>query len=457
MKPKLINGLIILRTVEWTSLRKYILMFTRKDSDSFKCFTLLSRQREKLQDFNSKKWHKKNFPVLSPKAYINMLSKLHLWLEEWIVYNALRQDQNQTDVQLVKWYNRRGLYHMADLKKKQTIKRLSASNLHDLEKETTLHQLHYYTYYSDNPQKYKERGGLLNMVIHHYQKVIYDQVLLYTIEMENWGRLTKYDFREHKEKFLMLLRQVESSNNREILNLLHRVVEHYDLASFYKLKEVLLSGSIDHESELHPLITFYLIAYSGRLWAKKKDIDSEAILELHNYSLETTAELVGEAIPHTRFHNIVSVICGVGKPIDVLTFINRWYTSVNANKASTKALAYAQYYHSQHNYSKVGELLQDVEFEHIGIKIRAYSLYVIALYMERRANYEIVDYTLVKFTRFLRRNKDSLNTKSLKSSENLIRLIRKLLTRDHKEVNIDLNDYVPLNHFSWAYNIMKRE
>jgi len=153
MLPKLIIGLNSLKKEDWSAYRKYLLMQTREDSEAFKCFSLLQKQRAKLTEFDTAKWHTKYVPQLSEKALLNTFSKLYLWLEEWIVFSTLQKDKVRSGVELVKHWNRVGEFKLADSKAKQVQAILDDNDKYSPELDYEQYRLYYYQFYSDNPVK----------------------------------------------------------------------------------------------------------------------------------------------------------------------------------------------------------------------------------------------------------------------------------------------------------------
>jgi len=89
MLPKLITGLNTLSKENWRQFTKYLLMYVREQSAPHKLLVLLDKNQQRLPSFDSAKWHQKYMPDISEKAWLNNLSRLYSYLEEYIVIYKL--------------------------------------------------------------------------------------------------------------------------------------------------------------------------------------------------------------------------------------------------------------------------------------------------------------------------------------------------------------------------------
>ena len=115
MSSKLINSLSTLSSKEWSSFRKFLLMNTRDDSDNFKIFKFIQLRKDGMDVLeNLDTLRMKYFPKFTGKGFSNVMSRLQLWLEEWMVIEEMRSIKYEKELLLVKATNRRGLYDQAD-------------------------------------------------------------------------------------------------------------------------------------------------------------------------------------------------------------------------------------------------------------------------------------------------------------------------------------------------------
>jgi|GEM_PF-4918099 len=106
MLPKLITGLNTLSKENWRQFTKYLLMYVREQSAPHKLLVLLDKNQQRLPSFDSAKWHQKYMPDISEKAWLNNLSRLYSYLEEYIVHQNFRSDKIRSGIELVKHWNR---------------------------------------------------------------------------------------------------------------------------------------------------------------------------------------------------------------------------------------------------------------------------------------------------------------------------------------------------------------
>ena len=90
-------------------------MHTRKGSDNFDFFEYLHKRRERISSITDADGVRENhFPQMTLKGFSNMMSRLFNWLEEWLAIEEFKKQRYQEEVMLVKAYNRRGLYKLAN-------------------------------------------------------------------------------------------------------------------------------------------------------------------------------------------------------------------------------------------------------------------------------------------------------------------------------------------------------
>jgi len=174
---------------EWISYRKYLLMHTVVDSDNYRLFEYFQKRKGRLDLLpETSEINDKYFSDMSQKSMLNVLSRLFIWVEEWMVYSNMINDKRESNLQLIKLYNRRGLFDLADQKTNHLTKSLLKENKVSLEKSRISTQILYNQYYSDNPSKIK--NNILSQLASQLLKSQADQKLLIYNELLNMNSQT---------------------------------------------------------------------------------------------------------------------------------------------------------------------------------------------------------------------------------------------------------------------------
>ena len=169
MSSKVIETLSTFSSKEWSSFRKYLLTKTGEDSDIFEVFSILFDRRNRLHTLEKlEEKRRKYFDHLTPKGFSNVLSRINLWLEEWLSIQMMQSIDYEEELLLTKAYNSRGLYDLADQKARKIIKGLNSSSPPHALESKIMSRLYHLQYFSDNPIKYREGGPFLEKLITSY-------------------------------------------------------------------------------------------------------------------------------------------------------------------------------------------------------------------------------------------------------------------------------------------------
>ena len=449
--PKLITILVSLKTEQWKDLKQYILSKNGKGSDNAKCFIALHKNRGKLAEPNqSEKIRQDLFSHMSIRVYQNMLSRLFRFTEEWLVQHQLSKERYQADLLLVKFYNRQGLFKLADQKAKQIQNKIDEPkgwNLVDGKAEAELlHQ----QYYSDNPIKYREGAKILENLVNKYLEQFKEQALLYQAELYNWGKLQNYDY-------FILIKEIESSTNSippteliKQLTKLKELIETEDFSNFEELSDNILNHKIKKGSDLHIIITVYLIRYSFILWKNGKLQDVTILTKLYSSGFESGLLLHNGKIPLVRFRYICTVVSVLDSFDNTNKFILRWISKVDSSDIySTKMIAFAQNCAYHNKEEDILELTRTVKFENRNTRLTVSALNIISLYKTRSEDLETLKRNISNLKVTIRRQKKKSRDRYQKGITNFLNVIERLIKRDKGLTSIDLNNFKPLQFRFW--------
>lgn len=453
---KLVRTLATLSKDEWSSLRKFILMTSSDVSDNFSLFTILYKRKEKLKkDFDIKIIGKKYFSKLTDKGFGNLQSRVFSTVEEWLAIKQFQSEKQAQNLALLRALNSRGLYKEADQVANKIEKSLADNEGHDTKDSEILKKVYHTQYYSDNPIKYRDKTNLINNLINNHTKSYKYQSQLYLCELFNWGALNNIDFGDQVDLLRTSIARIEGEELSDHLDYLEKLISSFDINSFEELKKSLLNAAYSRGTELHVIITMYLIIYSLKLYTNGSLSNLDILLQVNEYGLESGVLLKSGKIPQSRFYNLVSTIGGIKDYEWTNEFINKWIEKVDTqNIKSTLSLAnaYNSFYHQ--DYRKVRIFLNDVKFDYLLQKIRALGLLMLALYKENSANDLILNH-IENYKRTLKRNKSGLSLGFYDSYWNLIRVVEYLMNRDYVSEEINLSNFKNLSFRRWCITELK--
>ena len=447
---KLIQALISFNKEEWISFRKYLLMYISEDSDNYEVFSFLQKRKAKLEALREIEMIRvKHFPHLSQKSILNILSRLYLWLEDWMVYYTMQKDKLESDLLLVKQLNRRGLYNLADQKSKQLLKQISNGKGLSIAKSKIESELYYYQFYSDNPIKNNPHDDLFPKLVKSLKKYHLQKEKLIEAEIYNRQIIQNKDYSD-------LLDQENPSDLSQSLLTLSSALKKYDVNAFKEIKEELYSDKFVIGSDVHIIITYYLLNLVSRLYNIKSEIKSSDISEMYSYAIESGVLLSNGKIPTTRFNNLISTIAQTSTIEETSRFISTWIYFVDTNNTEAyKDLSEArnQYFHQR--YKDISKYILVHTYSNPEDKILALGFTLISLFEDDKIDYDIVFDFSINMKRTLKRNERKLSKTFLKSGLNFIRIIDLLNVTLKKKVDINIDDYHPVLFKNWLLHKLK--
>jgi hypothetical protein len=454
---KLLDGLKLLDREEWISFRKYILMYCTRASDNYELLDYLYSIRGQFSEFSNLDQIKKaHFSKMSVKAFSNLMSKVFNWYEEWLVWHENNKDDVAQDVQLVKIYNRRGAYSLADKTYRRVEKKLFNEEQLDLEKHKNLYLLHRFHYYSDNPVKYKRKEEILDTLVRYFLFQFTEQALLYVVELHNWGKIQNHDYGKEIELLSLFGSLIDDTEVSKVIVLINKLVKELDVEAFLGLRKVVISQQIKKDSELYILASLYMITFSLRLWNNNKISEPQYVFDAYDFGLESGVLLSTGKIPIVRFMNLVTTLGYIRTTAKTYEFIDKWIHLVDAEDLDgIQALGYAQLKLIEGKYDDLIPLLIGKKIESEWGRLRASSLELIGLYTDRSNNYNIMANRLNNFKRVIRSFGSKGDTFSYKLYINFVKVLELLVKRDFIKLSINLDNYAPIMHKKWLEEEIK--
>ena len=455
--PRLIDGLMMLEKVEWISFRKYIMMYCTKASDNYKLLEHLFSARNKLGEWSEIEEIKNPlFQKMTDKNFSNLMSRIFIWFEEWLVWYENKKDGTACDIQLVKIYNRKGVFNLADKTYRRVEQKLLSNTQLDLRKHRDLYQLHHYHYFSDNPVKYKRHGEILETLVSYFLLQFKEQGLLYISELHNWGDLQNYDYTVEIELLTQIGFLVADTQTSKVIELIKVMVSELNEKAFLDLRDVIFSKQINPDSELYVFASLYMITFSLRLWNNNKISNSQLVLEVYDFGLESGVLLNTGKIPFIRFINLVDTLGYIKSSQKNYVFVDKWKHLVgNESKEAIQALGYAQLKFSEEKYEEIIPLLLGMKFNTEWGRVRSSCLELIGLYSDRKNNYSILINRISNFKRVLKTYGSKSSNLTHRSFLNFTKVIELLAKRDFIKRTIKIENYSPIMYKSWLINEIK--
>ena len=152
------------------------------------------------------------------------MSRIFNWFEEWLIWYTNKKDKITCDVQLVKIYNRKGKFNLADKTYRRVEKSIFNENQLDLKTNRNLYLLHHNRFVSDNPAKYDKQGKILESLISHFLLQFKEQAFLYLAELHNMKVIQNQDYNKEIELITQIGTLIKDSKTSQVIELITRTV-----------------------------------------------------------------------------------------------------------------------------------------------------------------------------------------------------------------------------------------
>jgi len=455
--PKLFTALHVLSKDEWLSFRKYLLMQTRAESNNFECFSLLAERKDQLLDDGlEENLRSQFFPTMSSKGFSNVLSKLFQWFEDWFAIHSFQEERYGKELHLIKNYNQRGLFTLADKVSSKLESKILNSDHLDLDQNETLAKVYHYQYYSSNPIKRKNRN-LFKDCVDTYIKGIRDRSTAYLLDMVHVTNLLEKEFGQSKEILTGFTSLIPSTELAEVLECAIRLAEYKEDQDFIKFKEYLESDILDSHSDLYLILTLYLRRCSLSIWNKDTSFDTNNILDAYQIYFAAIEKNKHQQFLPVNLFNGLSVLASLLTYDETKAFIDKWIPKVHTQyKDSVIRYSTALNEFRHERYDEIPLLVRDLKFENQNYKTFSQVLNIIAMY--KLSEDDIVINLISNFKKQLKRNSSELPQHSIKGLHNLMEIILILnKSRYNKKLTIPLEKYQPLYYKFWVLQELEKK
>ena len=443
MLPKLIIGLNALSKAEWKLFKKYVLMQTTEHTDTFAVFSLLQKNKTQLAQFETSTWQKKHHAHLPEKSFLNILSKLYLWLEEWIVYNNIKNDKVKSGIELVKHFNRNGLFKLADSKAKQVQALLDSENQYSPESDYNQYLLNYYQFYSDNPIKATNKNLIYELVQSYLKQSQYGDLLM-TAQLDFWTIIRKVDTEKHNR----LKKQLSPSITDPVHQNIYSLLADQKLESLDYCFNILKEGKIKRTDDLYTILTMTLLNLSLKLWNSQIITRPELPTEIWVFALEQGVLTNAGRLPFQRFVNIVNALGAFTTFEWTNKFIDTWGPKVDTPDISGVInFAKASNYFNHGYFDESMQYINTINTSLISSRAIIHHLTIRLYYETRDQNYDLLIDAMDRFHAYIRRRADDISIINTRRLKNFIRSVQYLLKGNPTEDG--LKAFLPSANTLW--------
>ena len=446
---KILVALQSLTKEECKSLQRYLIMEKSDTSDEYHLFEYISDCHKNTKSPKSKdEVRQQLFPLMSEKRFLNLCSRVYLILEDWLVWYDIKKDKMLCSVHLVKAFNRRGVFELADKAFMRARKKLSQQKKIDLHKSQHLHNLYRNHYFSENPVKVREGKKIFELLVQYWAQNYKENSLLYVAEMQNWGGAMNFDYTTAKTMLMDSINGLPESETSRVTQTIQSLTSNGTQETLDELYNLLIEGKIQEGSDLEVFITLYAIAHSIKMWSTGKLKNKEYISRMYDYGMSSKILMNLGKLTSSRFLNMISVLVLPSNPSVVYEFIEKWSHLIDSkDREATVSIAKCYVKREEGKYEDIILMLRNVHYTTPNLTMLGLVFLIKAFYKEKE--YDLAQNTINNFKRRLRKTKTGNDKTYYHPRLNFLLVMEQLIKSKHKKISIDLDQYKQLHHRIW--------
>jgi hypothetical protein len=458
-KSKLITILIELEKEEWASLRRHILQYTNVESDSFEIFDFFSERRRKLEALDdTDEVVTKHFPKLTTKVFLNHMSTIYQWVEEWLVIQQIKKEKYEYELKLHKALNNRGHYNLANQVADKLMKEIDSCSKIDIEESRAKWNLLENQHYSNNPIIYQNDPSVLSDMLESFLLHQKAKLLIYKTEMINFGRMTNFDYCEDMKLCDKIADLIPKDTTSYLLDTLSNLFENPNMQDLQKVLNIILKNEIEDRSLLQELCVKYTIRSFSKLHQSGKLSEDQraSLFGLFNLGLQKGTHSEKGKVAAVSFRNIVIQIANLNDYEQCNSFILEWINKVSSKEIeSTKNVCQALncFYHER--YEEILNHTWMKSYDDIIEKTLALFLQLTYFFYNRISETELYITMLKNFQGTLARNKKSFSESLFLGYSNLYDFMKNF---DHTTNKVEkLKSYKTIQFRLWCERMIKED
>ena len=364
---------------EWNQLERFIKIGNPKKGYTLDLFNYV---REHRRPFPSSHQLKKNlFPDLEEKAILNKCSQLKRWVESYMVWKNITENDVQRKILLHESLMQRSLFRQAQILRNKLLTSLLSKEKFRVENLYNVHHLLHTSFFSSSKEKLS-RGDILLENSEQLLKAYVDLIKAqYSIEQASRREIRHKDD-EEPEPLMVSLSYVEE--NVDILLSLEEMVVNKSQTAYRNVKAYLLDVKTFKRSEFFVFILATSIQHLLREMRKFYDEDESDIIDFFEVGLLNGSFLHRGFITSRVFETIIDAACALNKLTWAQEILSNYLSKVEPKvRYTVDLLNRSQILMAQKKFVEAMVQLDQVETRSLDHKLRYRWLKMACLYETR--------------------------------------------------------------------------
>ncbi len=455
--PKFITVFNALHESEKVVFDKFILRHHDTKSEVYHIFCHIKKvSNGLLPQTDLKEIKGKKFVQHSDKNFANYLSLLYQLLEQWMVEDAIHHDENMKSYLLLKGFQKRGLYQLANKEYEDMTNRI-----HSTPNANYYHKLyewlsHFEVYYSFNPHKYSEGSNAVHSL--HQTFIDYTSYTAQILKTEiiNWS--TIYPYVGTADAAIMESFVSASSDTTHIQNFrtICELFKEFDKSKYDILVNQLLNVGFLHGSLEEIIITAYLIRLNIR--SKKQGLNndhSHYTKKLYDFAFKNGIFSEHGKVTPITFKNMILSVAENNSFEFSIDFVHRYIHYVHSvTPESTHAVCMATVYFKNEKYSEAIAHTGHTTYHDLAEKIHSLTINLLSWFMTRKSEPDIYQNVKNNYISFIKRNSDKSSEDIHVGFLNFILVINDL---EREKSHIMISQYKNLQNRMWLTKYMSQQ
>lgn len=456
--PKLIKITQALDPKQCSDLKKFVLYYIGQDSDLFQILEAIIKQQSKMKDGEDvDAFAKKHFPNCTKKTFMNYLSQLYGYTEDWIAHHQLQENEYQKDLLVQQWLNKNGLYDVSDQLVSKARRKIKEVEKIDLVSSKVMAELLFEHFFSNNPVKYESKFAEFEEMVDAFITYTISMNILFLSELTSWENIFNKDQTNLKKKINSQINWELGTAQLMIMKSLFKMMHEDDLTSLFHISDHLLKNNFNVDSKLHFIIAYNTIIKSLNLYTKRIHNDRTLIVKLTEYGLNSGVYLKNGKLSTATFHNIVLKLLLTSTYEEIVVFIDKWISKVFTNNVEgTRALAMAQVCLYFHKFEEIDVYTRRYEFDNFNQKNLAQGLYLIGTFMNKKMDNDKYQNALISSMSFIKRNRTKMSSYLFNCYMNFFKVLKLIEQKNYNKLE-NLDDFNPLLHRTWVEYIINNK
>ena len=406
---------------DWKAAHKYVISQTKKGTDLEVLYSFCRKHKLRLNhaQFNVNYVHSKILLNNSRKSVLNAFSALKKNIDEYLITTVLSKEEGLRKYLLMREYNHRGKYEMAESTFQSVIDKEPKISLED---SLMRWLMHHYMMFSDNPVKYEKGQEILNNSIKSMKKAFTEYGGLYELEIANRASLYEENYEPQLAQLTQIGNDLTSTNTFSLIKALISLRKNSSDEAYNYVKNKVHNSLNELSKDLRFLCIFFMIKHSVfRIRSGQKEWYHEIF---KNYEIGLSKQILTQKgkISDLSFYNIFSILSQSGDYQKFESLVNQYAPIIESGLIEeSKSLAWVQFYISEENYEKVIELCAPLKFIHPNTEILLRKYMCIA-HCEI-SNREFVSNHLNNTKRYLKRHRSDLSKATYQGNLNFINFL----------------------------------